>query len=303
MMDVIESIAQFVADQTPFLPGSTLQIKYTDQEAPPRCVTILNRTGGETYFDLKDRVDFMLQIITRADDINDAEADMNIMYQLFHGLSQKALYNVEYQGTNQVSNGDFELWAGANAANNWTKTKVGTSELYREATIKKTGSFAAKMTIDAGNNQLKIMNTLVNLWYPSMYKLWFWYLQSTAGKTFKLQLRSVTDVYYFDFSTGLWSAVPSELSLLPAANWTKQSFEVRTFDTYSDYHLEFAKDTSASSSLYIDDVWMEWAKYEIQTSNSMGWPGYIGQDDHGRHQFSANFVLRIKDYVIPDWAL
>lgn len=298
---IIESIGQWFEDKLAgFTLGGKLQLKYTDVNAPARCVTLLNRSGGATYFDLKDRADFLLQVLCRSVDINEAEDDAETVRALVHGIAQQPLFKPDLivPTTNYIPNGNVESWATVNTLNNWTKATAGTSQLNREATIKQQGNYSAKLTVDAGNNLISIESALSPVIVDIHHRLSFWYYQPTAGKTWTMRFYDSGGTYFLTVSgdQGTWNLGSVSNALPVAAAWTKKIIFFRSMYAFDDYKLLFIRNAAASSSLYIDDCILQAPVYEIQTAELMGLPAYIGQDEHGRHMVTSNYVLRIKDY-------
>jgi len=81
---VIKEIALFIASKTSFVIGLTLQVAHRTQDAPDRCSVVLETAGGTVYFDLPDRVDKMIQIISRAKNYMDASADAREIFAALH---------------------------------------------------------------------------------------------------------------------------------------------------------------------------------------------------------------------------
>ena len=81
---MIKEIALFIASKTSFVIGSTLQVAHRTQDAPDRCSVVLETAGGTVYFDLPDRVDKMIQIISRAKNYMDARDDAQEIFAALH---------------------------------------------------------------------------------------------------------------------------------------------------------------------------------------------------------------------------
>jgi len=64
---VIKEIATFIKNHTAGLViGDTLQVGHRPQDAPDVCDVILESAGGSVIFDLPERADIMIQILSRA---------------------------------------------------------------------------------------------------------------------------------------------------------------------------------------------------------------------------------------------
>jgi hypothetical protein len=61
----------------------------------------------------------------------------------------------------------FEIWTNASTLTNWAKTTSGTSTLSQEGTVKHGDSWAAKLTVDAGGDNVYIKQTCltVGVWF------------------------------------------------------------------------------------------------------------------------------------------
>lgn len=91
-MSRLKSIGEWIEDRgIGFTIGLNLYIghlplKNVDGTEPQdRCTTLLENAGGSTHFDLPDRVDKMLQVLSRAVDYTDAETDALTIYNELHG--------------------------------------------------------------------------------------------------------------------------------------------------------------------------------------------------------------------------
>jgi len=89
---MLQEIAKFIADNTallpvPFVVGTNLFEGHRLQDAPDRCTCILETGGGGLHFDLPDRVDKMIQVLSRAKSYFDARSDaMDIFNTLHKGI-------------------------------------------------------------------------------------------------------------------------------------------------------------------------------------------------------------------------
>ena len=64
---MIKEIATFIKNHTAGLViGDTLQVGHRPQDAPDVCDVILESAGGSVIFDLPERADIMIQILSRA---------------------------------------------------------------------------------------------------------------------------------------------------------------------------------------------------------------------------------------------
>lgn len=84
---MIKEVAAFIASKTTFVVGSTLQVGHRTQDAPDQCNVVLESAGGGLHFDLSDRVDKMIQIISRAKTYFKARDDAWEIFNVLHGAS------------------------------------------------------------------------------------------------------------------------------------------------------------------------------------------------------------------------
>lgn len=89
---MIKEISKFIADESGFTLGDTLQAAHRTDASPDRCSVVLESGGGAVYYDLPDRVDKMIQVISRATTYMTARTDARIIYKaLFPDLTGDGL--------------------------------------------------------------------------------------------------------------------------------------------------------------------------------------------------------------------
>ena len=88
----LESFAQWIEnEELGFTIGTNLFVgfippKRPDGTDPPaRCVTLLESAGGAIDIDLRDRVDKAIQVLTRAENYDEAHADALTIFDRVHG--------------------------------------------------------------------------------------------------------------------------------------------------------------------------------------------------------------------------
>lgn len=84
---MIKEIAVFVASKTSFVVGTTLQVGHRTQDAPDQCNIVLESAGGALHFDLPDRNDKMVQVISRAKTYLKARDDAREIFEALHGTA------------------------------------------------------------------------------------------------------------------------------------------------------------------------------------------------------------------------
>ena len=89
---MIKEIGTFIAARAGFAVGTTMQIGHRTPTSPDRCGVALESAGGGLHFDLPDRVDKMIQVISRAETYQDARDDAWAIYKaLFPDLTDEGL--------------------------------------------------------------------------------------------------------------------------------------------------------------------------------------------------------------------
>jgi len=72
---MIIEIAAFIATESGFVYGDTIQVAHRTPASPVRCSVVIESPGGTLDDDLPDRVNKMIQVISRATTYMDARAD------------------------------------------------------------------------------------------------------------------------------------------------------------------------------------------------------------------------------------
>ena len=81
---MLQEIAKFIENKTAtFTIGTNLFEGHRLQDAPDRCTCILETGGSSLYFDLPDRVDKMIQVLSRSKSYVTARADA---WEIFNAL-------------------------------------------------------------------------------------------------------------------------------------------------------------------------------------------------------------------------
>lgn len=84
---MIQEMAQFIANQTGLVVGTDIFPGHRLQGAQARCTVLLERVGGVEYFDLPDKVDYALQVLSRGDTYMHAREDAMLIHALLHGAA------------------------------------------------------------------------------------------------------------------------------------------------------------------------------------------------------------------------
>jgi len=67
--------------------GTNVQVGFRAQDAPVRCHTFMESGGGLPVFELVDRIDYMVQITTRAETYQTARADAWAIFDAINGTA------------------------------------------------------------------------------------------------------------------------------------------------------------------------------------------------------------------------
>ena len=82
---LLQDIAQFIATRSGFVLGTSLQFGHREQAAPDRCVLVAFNGGGQSFWDLRDREDRMVQILARSASYAEAFEDSMTVYNAIRG--------------------------------------------------------------------------------------------------------------------------------------------------------------------------------------------------------------------------
>lgn len=82
---MIKEISKFIADESGFVLGDTLQATHRTDDSPDRCSVVLESVGAGIYYDLPDKVDKMIQVISRANTYIDANNDAIVIFKALCG--------------------------------------------------------------------------------------------------------------------------------------------------------------------------------------------------------------------------
>ena len=86
---MIKEIGTFIAARAGLVVGGTtaraMHIGHRTPASPDRCSVALESAGGGLHFDLPDRVDKMIQVISRAMTYMDARDDAWAIFNALHG--------------------------------------------------------------------------------------------------------------------------------------------------------------------------------------------------------------------------
>lgn len=151
---------------------------------------------------------------------------------------------------NFMLNGDFESWASATNANNWTEYISGTSTINREAVLQHGGTYCLRIDVDSSNSDA-YFHQQIALYADDVYTLKFWYM-TEAAKTAHYRIFDVTTSEYLQ-ADGSWDAATHSFSLIPSTSWLEVTKEFIP-ESDGNYMFLFGKLIATSSSIYFDDI-------------------------------------------------
>lgn len=83
----MKELCDYIAANSAFVKGTTLQCGHREQAAPDRCVTIQETGGGETNFDQPDMEWIQIQAIARGRTYFNSRDDARTIHDLLHGAA------------------------------------------------------------------------------------------------------------------------------------------------------------------------------------------------------------------------
>jgi hypothetical protein len=102
-MSMFREITTWLADQTGFVIGDTLQVGHRIQDAPDRCVLIAERGGGEPNEDFTDMANLEIQIVTRAKTYFNARDDAWTVYNAIHATAGWNMPRIDGSGEDYLA--------------------------------------------------------------------------------------------------------------------------------------------------------------------------------------------------------
>jgi hypothetical protein len=146
-------------------------------------------------------------------------------------------YNTPVTGSELVTDGGMEIWIDANNLTNWTKSISGTSSINKEAVVKHSGSYSARLDIDSlgSNGQiLQASQVPINSWCVTSW----WGRSSEIGKRLRIAYNG-------------FAMMGPERD--PGITWTNY-IDIWRQSSSSGFGFIRVSGASSSSSLYVDDV-------------------------------------------------
>jgi Bacteriophage minor capsid protein len=121
---MLKEITQYIENETDWQVGEDLFAGFRSKDAPVRCLTVLDNSGGQAHYSLPDAGDKLIQIVSKSDDYFEARSDLQFIHDLLHGssgvtlpqISGGTIYLINVieavnlpQGIGKNENGEFEF--------------------------------------------------------------------------------------------------------------------------------------------------------------------------------------------------
>ena len=123
-----KEVTQLIATETSLTLGTTLQYGRFTEESPERCTSIIYNQTNFAYFDVPDRMDVNIEVISRAESYEAARDDSEEVYNKFHRRIDKDLPLIDSGNaitiqTSEATTGS-PRWIGLdeNKLNMWSAT-------------------------------------------------------------------------------------------------------------------------------------------------------------------------------------
>lgn len=146
-------------------------------------------------------------------------------YQIFR---DDILIN-EHVTAEKVNDGGMEVWITDHSMFSWTVAVSGTSTVNKEVTAPHSGTYCARLDIDASNNPADITQSF-RLRRNLDHTLSLWY-KTEAVKTSKIQLYDTTGNIWLD-GNGDWQTSEQSISLPASTSWLNKTISFKSDNTY-----------------------------------------------------------------------
>ena len=137
----------------------------------------------------------------------------------------------------------------------WTVTEAGASILTMDPDNIHSGEFGVRMDIDSGNNPVNFYQD-VTLLPSTHYYLSLWRNHSLAGKTLKVMVRD-SGSHIWLTSDGSWATSATWITIANVQEWIQWMIDFFSDPAYTDYRITVQSDSAASSSISIDDLYLD----------------------------------------------
>ena len=151
-------------------------------------------------------------------------------------VSSGCVINVPSTGSELLTDGGLEIWSGASTLTSWTEFVSGSSTINRESSIVHSGSYSARLDVDASGNAVLIQQSISNSLYDWLY-ISGWAYSSSLGKQSQMSENNAQQV----------------ISMNPGTTWTQYIWSVQASKDDTDFQFKRAAGASSSGSLYGDD--------------------------------------------------
>ncbi len=152
-----------------------------------------------------------------------------------------------------VLNGGFESWSSGTPAS-WGKSESGSSRVVAATgSNARTGSYSAQLNIDGSNSGCHIYQN-VSLAANTTYTLTYYDRQSGSAGHYCYVTYTNGGTRYYIGSAGQWVTSWAAWTFPNASTWTRRTITFTTPGYAGQYQILLSRNSSASSSLWFDDV-------------------------------------------------
>jgi len=257
---------------------------------PDACDVILESAGGSIFFDLPERADVMVQVLSRAKTYMTARARAWTIYNAIYGdwALGSAGWRLPLILGESISTCDAQVdWTGTALSNDIVDKKEGTGSLKDNV----------------------VFPAVAAAWYATTYNpigSWDWSARNyilfwlkcnranTAFTTTYLQIWDTLDnwrIWNLTFSAGEWMATKKLLSTGDGESGTPPDLAL-----INKFGIMFQATDTTAFYKKIDNVRVITEEYEIMVVEPLVTPQYIGQDEKGRYEFSTNYIFKMKKF-------
>ena len=156
-----------------------------------------------------------------------------------------------------LTDGRMEEWLDSSDLTYWTEQVEGGSAVAREDSIKQGGNYSCRLIIDASNNKASVHQGF-NMISHHTYLLSGWYINSVASKTARITISDNQDNIFLN-SEGTWQDEFCYIVLENSTTWKEYKLKFNAHGSYTTYKIAIRNHSAASSSIYLDNFYINFA--------------------------------------------
>jgi len=183
--------------------------------------------------------------------------------------------------TDRIANGDFEAWASATDANNWTEyLGTGQATINRESSGVHGGTYCVRIDRTGSVNFAGVIQSDTGFEPGRWYRLEYWHKQDalSIGNANRLRIQNITKGVFLDADGVTWGTSRNVFEASGATTWTmyERTFKMREdFASTDSIEFAFIPYFTAGHSVWYDDFSIR-GPYagdfrETTTTPLMGW--------------------------------